>query len=103
MYKPTRIPPGLDPTDERNKTFFFSKGVKVFGGFDGTETAPDQRDLTGPSSTTLSGDLGVPDSIKTNSDGSRNYTNYSDNCHNVITIRGSSKSETDVFAVWTTA
>ena len=71
LYKPTRIPPGLDPTNDRKKTFFFSNGVKVFGGFDGTETAPDQRDLTGPSSTTLSGDLGKPASITINDDGSR--------------------------------
>ena len=95
VYKPTRIPPGLDPTDERNKTFFFSNGVKVFGGFDGTETAPDQRDLTSPSSTTLSGDFGMNDSLTTRSDGSREYFNYSDNCFNVITIRGSSKTVLD--------
>ena len=37
-YKPTRIPPGLDPTDDRKKTFLFSNGVILIGGFDGDET-----------------------------------------------------------------
>ena len=92
LYKPNRIPPGLDPTDERNKTFFFSNGVKVFGGFDGTETAADQRDLTGPSSTTLSGDRGGP---KVTVVGSATTIGFGDDSYITVTIRGSSKTLLD--------
>ena len=95
LYKPTRIPPGLDPTDDRKKTFFFSNGVTLIGGFDGDETAPNQRDLTGPSSTTLSGDLGKPNSITVNKSGFNEFIGYFDNANTVVTIRGSSKTQVD--------
>lgn len=94
-YKPTRIPPGLDPTDDRKKTFLFSNGVILIGGFDGDETAPNQRDLTSPSSTTLSGDLGKPNSITVNKSGFNEFVGYNDNANTVVTIRGSSKTQVD--------
>lgn len=40
-YKPSAIYPGGD--DERRKTFFIPPGVRVYGGFAGTETARQQR------------------------------------------------------------
>ena len=55
-YKPTT---GTD----RTISFAMKNGVAIYGGFLGTETALTQRpaiNLTTPSSTTLSGDLGTP-------------------------------------------
>jgi predicted outer membrane repeat protein len=54
------------PTSGTNRFFSFAmkNGVAIYGGFRGTETALAQRpaiNLTTPSSTTLSGDLGTPE------------------------------------------
>lgn len=51
IYKPTT---GVD----RYATFNLPNGVQIFGGFTGTETAPDQRDWTA-NPTILSGDIGA--------------------------------------------
>ena len=45
-------------TGDRNKTFQMINGVAIYGGFDGTETALDQRDVQN-NETILSGDIGV--------------------------------------------
>jgi predicted outer membrane repeat protein len=54
LYKPTT-------TTDRTLSFTVPSGVKVYGGFDGTETTLNQRNshLTFPVSTTLSGDIGT--------------------------------------------
>ncbi|RZJ67384.1 MAG: hypothetical protein EOO45_15505 [Flavobacterium sp.] len=46
-------------TDNRSTSFVMKNGVSVYGGFNGTETTLDQRNIaTAP--TTLSGDIGEP-------------------------------------------
>lgn len=57
-YKPTRDPFGsTTPANARNKTFYLKNGVKIFGGFAGTETLLSQRNPA-TNVTILSGDLG---------------------------------------------
>ncbi|MBL0191078.1 MAG: T9SS type A sorting domain-containing protein [Saprospiraceae bacterium] len=58
-YKPTQDPFGsTSPIDPRDKTFYIKDGVKIYGGFAGTETALSQRIIT-MNVTTLSGDIGI--------------------------------------------
>lgn len=55
-------------TDNRSTSFVMKNGVNVYGGFNGTETSLDQRNIaTAP--TTLSGDIGE---LGTNNDNTRN-------------------------------
>lgn len=59
VYKPTT-------TTDRNAFFNLSSGLKVYGGFSGTETLREQRDwVSNP--TILSGDIGVPGDSTDNS------------------------------------
>jgi len=67
-YKPTSDY-GLGIGD-RGKHFRMINGVGIYGGFDGTETALDQRDVQN-NETILSGDICVPD-------------DNSDNCYHVF-------------------
>lgn len=60
LYKPL-VPAG------RYGTFSMASGVGVYGGCGGTESTPKDRVLTVPSSTTLSGDIGSPNSTTDNS------------------------------------
>lgn len=61
-HHPTRQADITDPTlttsDARDATFWIPRGIKMFGGFAGTESAVDQRPAT-LSHTLLSGDIGV--------------------------------------------
>jgi len=58
-YLPTHDPFGSTaPANNRDKTFSLKNGVKVYGGFAGTETQLNQRNWQ-INITTLSGDLGV--------------------------------------------
>lgn len=50
----------FDPTDPRSARFLLASDLKLFGGFDGTETILSERDPTLFDDTILSGDLGVP-------------------------------------------
>jgi hypothetical protein len=52
LYKPTT-------TTDRTLSFGYKAEVSLYGGFAGTETNLSSRTLTYPSSTTLSGDIGV--------------------------------------------
>jgi hypothetical protein len=58
-YLPTRDPFGnAAPTNARDKTFYLKNGVKLYGGFVGTEAATTDRPAFGGSTvTTLSGDI----------------------------------------------
>lgn len=67
LYKPTQ-------TTSRIASFQIAKGLRVHGGFAGNESQLNQRLLSGPSSTTLSGDIGTQNSID-------------DNCFHVVTFR----------------
>lgn len=58
-YKPTLDPFGnSNPTDPRDKTFYIKDGVKIYGGFAGTETNINQRNITA-NPTSLNGDIGT--------------------------------------------
>ncbi len=68
LYKPA-LAPGNSPTD-RTISFAMQNGVAIYGGFLGSETTLDQRpviNLTTPSGTTLSGEIGNPASTSDNS------------------------------------
>lgn len=70
-YLPTRDPFGSNsPANPRDKTFFVKNGVKIYGGFVGTETALSQRNIT-TNITTLSGDIGTA-------------SDNTDNCYHVV-------------------
>ncbi len=64
--------PNIDPdkTSDRYNHFSLKNGVSVYGGFDGTETALSQRDITA-NETILSGDIG-------------SENDNSDNCYHVF-------------------
>lgn len=58
-YKPSKDPFGnASPSDVRSKTFFLPDGIKIYGGFAGTETALSQRDIANNASI-LSGNIGA--------------------------------------------
>lgn len=79
-YYPTRDELGnLTPSDPRTRTFSIKTGLKVYGGFAGTETTIGDRIIEKDRwITTLSGDLGV--------------ANYSfDNAYNIVSLFGSSQ------------
>ncbi|MGJ1452847.1 MBG domain-containing protein, partial [Sphingobacterium spiritivorum] len=60
LYKAAEVDNGNVPTTDRDKAFVMVKDVKLYGGFAGTETDINQRDLTNTANaTTLSGDLGT--------------------------------------------
>ena len=58
-YKPTRIPStGATSSSSRDLAFYLNKDLKIYGGFAGTETTLNQRDIsTNP--VILSGDIGT--------------------------------------------
>jgi hypothetical protein len=69
-YKPTHDPfSNPNPTDPRNKTFYLTSGVSIYGGFVGNETTINQR--ISSNRTLLSGDIGV-------------VADTSDNCYHVV-------------------
>jgi hypothetical protein len=76
-YKPTRRADatGTITTNDRNNAFVLKSGVKIYGGFAGTETLSSQRNWT-TNVTILSGDLGT-------------VGNTSDNAYHVVVSSGS--------------
>jgi predicted outer membrane repeat protein len=82
-YLPTAM---WDGNTARYKTFFLFYNMKLFGGFDGTETMRSQRDWVAHP-TILSGDIGVPG-------------DNSDNAYHVVWVNGrSSDMELDGFTI----
>ncbi len=65
-YLPTHDPfANTAPANNRDKTFTLKNGVKIYGGFAGTETQLTQRNWQ-TNITTLSGDLGVVNTLTDN-------------------------------------
>ena len=84
-YKPATAYPGIsNPAQPRDKTFFIPQGVKVYGGFAGTESLLSQRNII-TNETILSGDIGTAG-------------NASDNCHHVV-VASSSNATIDGFTI----
>ncbi len=80
-YKPTTVV-GYDAahvayTDDRHKSFYVRTGVKLYGGFVGTEVTPGQRKLA-QNKTYLSGDL------LGNDPAGLGFTNNAENAYHVI-------------------
>lgn len=65
-YLPTHDPfANAAPANNRDKTFMLKEGVKIYGGFAGTETLLSQRNWI-TNITTLSGDLGTAGTVTDN-------------------------------------
>lgn len=82
IYLPTETPSPAD-AGAKEKTFHISHDVKIYGGFNGTETERDQRDWH-LNLTTLSGDISQNDSIVGTAENIEFY-HSSDNVYHVIT------------------
>lgn len=70
IYKPQSTPGATGTLSSRDVSFVLKSGVKIYGGFNGTENAVSERNLKN-NVTILSGDIG-------------NEGNNSDNAHHVI-------------------
>lgn len=83
-YLPTHDPfANTIPANNRDKTFTLKNGVKIYGGFAGTETLLSQRNVSG-NLTTLSGDLGVLNTVTDNA----YHVVLSVNCTNTTRLDG---------------
>jgi predicted outer membrane repeat protein len=77
-YYPTKTPSGLLSQTSGQVTFFLNKHIKLYGGFNGSETQRDQRNpQTQP--TTLSGNINEPD-------------DSTDNAYHVVLISGTEQA-----------
>ena len=76
---------GGNTPGDRDATFFLPNGVGVYGGFDGSETEKDQRDIK-TNITILSGDL--------NGDDGPNFINYQENSFHIVTVKPAFSSTT---------
>lgn len=85
-YLPTHDPfANTTPANNRDKTFTLKNGVKVYGGFAGTETQLNQRNWQA-NVTTLSGDLGVLNTL-------------TDNTYHVVIAAGIGGADLDGFTI----
>lgn len=94
-YRPNRQANNLGTiaTGNRNNAFVLKNNVKVFGGFEGTESDPAQRHLNHPdNASVLSGDHAGNDGI--------GFTNRGDNSYHVVIAAGNvGTAELDGFTV----
>jgi len=90
-YLPTKDPFGnASPTDPRDKTFYLKNGVKIYGGFDGSETMLSERDWVA-NVTILSGDFNGDDA---------GFTNNTENAYHVaITVSDANTTQLDGFTL----
>ena len=93
-YLPTHDPFGsTTPTDPRDKTFYLKNGVKLYGGFVGTETALSERNWQ-TNATILSGDFNGNDVV------SNTVNNNTENAYHVIlSVSDNSATVLDGFTV----
>ena len=89
-YKPSALPVGNTTGVSTDYTFQLPDGVKLFGGFAGTETELVQRNPT-TSLTLLSGDL--------NGNDGANFTNIADNCAHVVLSLNNAGATIDGFTI----
>ncbi|RFS17151.1 S-layer family protein [Emticicia sp. C21] len=87
IYKPIADASGnVNPSNSRNKIWYMKSGVKLFGGFAGTETSFAQRDFK-TNKTIFSGDV---DNNDTNTDGNSIAETYTDiqgnNVYHILAI-----------------
>lgn len=71
------------PSNPRSVTFSLKSGVEIYGGFSGTESTRNERDIQA-NETILSGDL--------NGDDGAPFTNRTDNCYHVVSANGVDQS-----------
>ncbi|MCA8961393.1 MAG: hypothetical protein KDC38_12805 [Planctomycetes bacterium] len=76
-----------EPGGSVETSFHMISGVTLFGGFDGTETRVDQRDVA-TNETILSGDLGDNDTFSPGS----GWDGYADNSSNVVRSGGTNST-----------
>jgi len=87
-YLPTSFYGNSQDNDNRSRTFLIKGGITLYGGFNGTETNINQRDIK-QNTTILSGDLGNNDSNVWPLDSTRN-----ENAYHVLVIRGQNQETT---------
>ncbi|WP_460971876.1 choice-of-anchor Q domain-containing protein [Spirosoma migulaei] len=86
-YKPT--------TTTDRSPFQIASGVQLYGGFSGSETSLSSRRLTQPSSTTLSGDIGILNNTSDNSISVVEFVQVSENTRlDGVVITGGNAKET---------
>ncbi|SOE21065.1 hypothetical protein SAMN06298216_1537 [Spirosomataceae bacterium TFI 002] len=96
-YLPTASPDDIS-TDPRDKSFHIGTDMKIYGGFDGTETALSQRDWES-NVTILSGDFDGND-VVTGAGSSLSFTNNEENAiHVLITADLTTSSIIDGFTI----
>jgi hypothetical protein len=81
-YKPAHIPATASTTTYRDRTFWLKEGVKLYGGFAGTETARTQRDWAS-NVTILSGDFSGDDTVS-GSGKTLSITGSTENAYHVV-------------------
>jgi predicted outer membrane repeat protein len=88
-YTPTK-PPYSEPLDPRSKTFEVTwlHKIELYGGFNGSETNIDQRDISA-NETILSGDLAGDDASR--------FINYKENAYHVLLLH--SETTVDGFTI----
>ncbi len=83
VYKPSYDYGMGEGDDDRDKHFRMKNDVGIYGGFNGTETALEQRDVKN-NDTILSGDLLGNDDPTTPVKGLRDDPSRADNCHHIF-------------------
>ncbi|MGI4873509.1 MAG: choice-of-anchor Q domain-containing protein [Janthinobacterium lividum] len=84
-YLPAYNPAQLTTATDRNNTFYLKDGLKVYGGFAGTETATTQR--TAGNVTVLSGDYSNDDAVS-GSGSTLSLSNNAENAYHVLLAVG---------------